>query len=48
MGAVAVTAILTLLYRSKSRPKTLKDPNTKYPLKLVEKINLSHDTRIFR
>ena len=27
---------------------TLVNPNEKYPLKLVEKIILSHDTRLFR
>lgn len=48
IGAVAITAILAYVLRSKSRPKTLKDPNTKYALKLVEKTNLSHDTRLFR
>ena len=27
---------------------TLINPNEKYPLKLVEKVVLSHDTRLFR
>ena len=27
---------------------TLVNPNEKYPLKLVEKVVLSHDTRLFR
>jgi cytochrome-b5 reductase len=27
---------------------TLEDPNTKYPLELIERENLTHDTRLFR
>jgi len=47
---IAVTAIVvTYILRSKSKkPITLKDNQVKYPLKLVEKITLSHDTRLFR
>merc|ERR1719373_406836 len=30
------------------KKKTLIDPNTKYALKLIEKIELSRDTRLFR
>ncbi|CAG7785540.1 unnamed protein product [Allacma fusca] len=48
VGAIAVTALIAYFLRSKSRPRTLKDSNTKYPLKLVQKIDLSHDTRLFR
>ncbi|KAG0716614.1 NADH-cytochrome b5 reductase 2 [Chionoecetes opilio] len=51
-GLVTVvgTAILTKLYLSKKRgpPRTLQDPAVKYPLELVEKEELSHDTRRFR
>ena len=49
VGAVAVTtAIIAFLYRKKSPPKTLKDPNKKYPFKLSEKVTISHDTKLFR
>lgn len=56
VGVVAVSALYTLFKLSSSgdgkkrskRPVTLKDNQTKYPLKLVEKRNLSHDTRLFR
>ena len=29
-------------------PRTLRDPDTKYSLRLIQKIKVSHDTRIFR
>ncbi|BFZ15927.1 hypothetical protein BsWGS_18967 [Bradybaena similaris] len=54
VGAVAVTAILAKLFLSrllgrKRKPSvTLKDPTLKYPLKLVDKEVISHDTRRFR
>lgn len=48
VGAVAVSAILAFFLRSKSKPRTLLDSSKKYALKLVEKIELSHDTRLFR
>ena len=52
VGLVIVvgTAILTKLYLSKKRgpPRTLQDPTVKYPLELVEREELSHDTRRFR
>jgi cytochrome-b5 reductase len=49
IGTLAVTALAALYFhRNKSKPRTLKDSSVKYPLKLVEKINLSHDTRLFR
>ncbi|CAL8137175.1 unnamed protein product [Orchesella dallaii] len=56
VGVVAVSALYTLFKLSTSgdgkkrsrRPITLKDNQTKYPLKLVEKRVLSHDTRLFR
>jgi len=45
-ACVAVTVIAFLFRSKKGKPKTL-DGN-KIPLKLVEKITLSHDTRLFR
>ncbi|XP_050700349.1 NADH-cytochrome b5 reductase 3-like isoform X2 [Eriocheir sinensis] len=52
VGLVTVvgTAILTKLYLSKKRgpPRTLQDPTVKYPLELIEKEELSHDTRKLR
>ncbi|XP_066943096.1 NADH-cytochrome b5 reductase 3 isoform X2 [Macrobrachium rosenbergii] len=52
VGLVVVvgTAILTKLYLSKKRgpPKTLQDPTVKYPLELIEREDISHDTRRFR
>lgn len=50
-GALALTTIFAvIIYRvsSSKKRRTLLDPNTKYPLKLVEKTNVSHDTRLFR
>lgn len=45
---VAVTAVLAkILIDRKKKQITLEDPNTKYALKLVEKQNISHDTRKF-
>lgn len=42
MGVVAVTAILAKIFlfgnkKKTKSPITLQDPNTKYPLKLVDK-----------
>jgi len=48
VGVVAITAILAkILLNRKQKKITLEDPNVKYALKLVEKINVSHDTRKF-
>jgi len=50
-GVVALSAIaakLILDSRKKQKKITLVDPNVKYPLKLIEKVVLSHDTRLFR
>lgn len=48
VGVVAVTAILAkILLDRKTKKITLEDPNVKYPLKLVEKQVISHDTRRF-
>lgn len=50
LGVVVGTAILTKLYLSKKRgpPRTLQDPTVKYPLELIEREEISHDTRRFR
>ena len=50
VGVVVGTAIIAKLYLSKKRgpPRTLQDPNVKYPLELIEKEEVSHDTRKFR
>ncbi|OWF37344.1 NADH-cytochrome b5 reductase 3-like isoform X2 [Mizuhopecten yessoensis] len=51
VGVVAVTAILAkiFLFGKKKKPLvTLEDPNTKYSLKLIDKEEVSHDTRRFR
>lgn len=44
LGAVSAW----LLLRKKSKPITLKNTDTKYSLKLIKRIEISHDTRIFR
>jgi len=48
--AVLLTVLVAklLLGKKKQSPKTLLDPGTKYPLKLIEKENISPDTRRFR
>jgi len=51
VGVIAVTAVLAKMFlggKKKKAPVTLKDPNIKYPLKLVDKEVISHDTRRFR
>lgn len=50
IGVVVSTAlILTICYtKKKSHRKTLVDPTAKVPLKLIEKAEISHDTRRFR
>ncbi|KAK2535764.1 hypothetical protein Q9233_003490 [Columba guinea] len=49
---VAVSALLLLLLRRTggrtSGPVTLQDPVVKYPLRLVDKEEISHDTKKFR
>jgi len=51
LGVVAVSAILAKILLGKEEKKkklvALEDPNTKYPLKLINKKILSHDTRLF-
>ncbi|XP_039196321.1 NADH-cytochrome b5 reductase 2-like isoform X1 [Crotalus tigris] len=51
--AAIVPSMLFLLYKiigfqRKKDPVTLQDPNIKYPLSLMEKVDISHDTRRFR
>jgi len=51
VGVVAASAVIAKIIldgRKKTKKVTLVNPNEKYPLKLTEKINLSHDTRLFR
>lgn len=55
VGVVAVTAILAKIFlpslfggKKKGPPTTLIDATVKYPLKLIDKEKLSHDTRRFR
>lgn len=58
IGIVVFTAVAAKLYfnwlqprdasSKKKQLKALVDPQTKYPLKLVEREVLSHDTRRFR
>lgn len=51
VGVVAVSAIIAKLLldsMKKTKKVTLVDPNVKYPLKLIEKVVLSHDTRLFK
>ncbi|GFR58268.1 NADH-cytochrome b5 reductase [Elysia marginata] len=55
VGVVAVTAILAKIFlpglfggKKKGAPTTLIDATVKYPLKLIDKEKLSHDTRRFR
>nr|XP_020652891.1 NADH-cytochrome b5 reductase 2 [Pogona vitticeps] len=52
-GVVVVASTLLLLFRAmgskmKKDPVTLQDPNVKYPLPLIERKEISHDTRRFR
>jgi cytochrome-b5 reductase len=36
------------MFQKLKGPRTLEDPEKKYALKLIEKIHVTHDTRIFR
>lgn len=50
-GVVAVSTVGLVFFlrkRKKSSPITLLDPTVKYPLRLIDKEVLSHDTRRFR
>lgn len=49
--AVAITAAVVAKFFFSGRKKpavTLREPNVKYPLKLIDKVVVSHDTRRFR
>ncbi|XP_062990329.1 NADH-cytochrome b5 reductase 3-like [Elgaria multicarinata webbii] len=54
LGNIALTPVyfmISLIMRLFSKPKpsiTLQDPEVKYALKLIDKENISHDTRRFR
>ncbi|CAB3360041.1 Hypothetical predicted protein [Cloeon dipterum] len=51
LAVVAVTVVVVnflLCRKKKSVKKTLLDLNTKYPLKLIEKEDINHDTKRFR
>lgn len=50
VGLVGIGAIILYMTGSKKKaaPVTLQDPQVKYPLKLVDKEVISHDTRRFR
>ena len=49
-GLVIFTAVVAKLFLDEKHKRkiTLVDPNTKYSLKLIDKIEVSHDTRRFR
>jgi len=53
LGVVGLTALTLKLILNKEKLKkkvlkTLEDPTKKYPLKLIEKRVVSHDTRVFK
>merc|ERR1711962_624977 len=48
LGILTAVAAKIFLDQKKKKKVTLVEPNTKYALKLIEKENLSHDTRKFR
>ena len=51
VGVVAASAIIAkIILDSRKKVKTvaLENPNEKYALKLIEKVILSHDTRLFK
>lgn len=52
MLIVAAAITLHFIFKKskggKKSPKTLVDPQSKYPLPLVEKEEINHDTRRFR
>jgi len=50
LGVAAAAVVIAKIYfgSKKKAPVTLVDPNSKYPLKLIDKKELSHDTRRFR
>ena len=51
LGVVAGAAVIAKILLDRDKKKkiiSLEDPNKKYPLKLIEKKIISHDTRLFR
>ena len=50
LGVAAAAVVIAKIYfgGKKKAPITLSDPNSKFPLKLIDKKELSHDTRRFR
>lgn len=49
VGAAVVALLIYRIMKSQYRaPKLLEDPDTKYTVKLIEKEEISHDTRRFR
>ena len=48
MAASAILAKIILDSRKKVKKVALENPNEKYALKLIEKVILSHDTRLFK
>lgn len=51
LGVVALTSVIYVLYKNfgkKKAPRTLVDPNEKVSLRLIEREEISHDTRRFR
>lgn len=44
----SVAAVEYVLLQKLKGPRTLQDPEAKYPLKLIERREVSHDTRVFR
>ncbi|XP_041367870.1 NADH-cytochrome b5 reductase 3-like [Gigantopelta aegis] len=52
IAVVCMTAVLAKIFlfgdKKKKHPVTLKDPSMKYPLRLIDKEIISHDTRRFR
>ena len=50
IGFVILTAVAAKFFIDQKKKKkiTLVEPNTKYALKLIDKLEVSHDTRRFR
>ena len=48
VGVVAASAIIAKIILDSRKKVALVNPNEKNSLKLVEKVILSHDTRLFR
>lgn len=48
IGATTIYIMYKLLFGKKKAPKLLQDPDTKYSVELIEREEVSHDTRRFR